>query len=83
MFSHAPRTMAAFAVAALTWDFAAAASVAGLGGVMEDGGDLLDTVELSRGDVHHQVVGGVVGERQAASVERQYPRRSPARLDRL
>src|ERR1700736_1379846 len=32
---------------------AAAASVAGLGGAMEDGGDLLDTVELSRCDVHY------------------------------
>src|SRR5450755_3095317 len=36
---------------------------------MEDSGDLVSAVELPRGNVHHQIVGGVVVKRQAASVE--------------
>ena len=46
--------------------FTGTASVAGLGGAIEDGGYLVNAVEVPRGDVHHQVIGGVVSERQAA-----------------
>jgi hypothetical protein len=39
------------------------------GGALEDRRDLLDLVKLARGDLDGQVVGLVVGERQAAAVE--------------
>jgi hypothetical protein len=35
----------------------------------QDSGDVVDCVELAGGDLDHQIVGGVVGKRETASVE--------------
>jgi hypothetical protein len=43
--------------------------LAGRGGALENRRDLLNLVELARGDLHDQIVGLVVGERQAAAVQ--------------
>ncbi len=47
----------------------AASSPAGRGGALQDRRDFLDLVQLTRGDLHDQLVGLVVGERQAAAVQ--------------
>jgi len=47
----------------------AGVSATGLGCGLKDRGDVIYRVELSGGDVYHQVVGGIVGQRQAAAVE--------------
>jgi len=36
---------------------------------MEDGGDFVHGIELPGGDVYHQFVGGVVGEREPPAGE--------------
>ena len=36
---------------------------------MENGGDIVYGIELPGGDVHHQFVGGVIGEREPSAVE--------------
>src|SRR5450631_1462835 len=43
--------------------------IAGLCGVLEDCGYVVNGVEVSGGDVHYQVVGLIVGQCQAAPVE--------------
>src|SRR6266702_5472216 len=43
--------------------------LAGCGGDLENRRDLLDLVQFACGDLHDQIVGLVVGERQAAAVE--------------
>jgi len=46
-----------------------ASLIAGRGGALENRRDLLNVVQLARGDLHHEIVGLVVGERQAAAVQ--------------
>jgi hypothetical protein len=46
-----------------------ASLIAGRGGALENRRDLLNLVKLARGDLHDQIVGLVVGERQAAAVQ--------------
>ena len=43
--------------------------MAGCGGALENRRDLLDLVKLARGDLHDQIVGLVISERQAAAVQ--------------
>jgi len=47
----------------------AASLPAGHGAALQDSRDFLDLVQLTRGDLHDQFVGLVVGERQAAPVQ--------------
>jgi len=35
----------------------------------QDGGYLIDGVEISGGNAHHEVVGGIIGQGQTAAVE--------------
>jgi len=43
--------------------------MAGCGGALENHRDLLDLVKLARGDLHDQIVGLIISERQAAAVQ--------------
>lgn len=36
---------------------------------IQDGGNVIHRVELTGGDLHHEIVGGVVGEREPTSVD--------------
>ena len=50
---------------------------AGRGGALENRRDLLNLVKLARGNLHNQIAGLVVGERQAAAVEAIEGEREP------